>query len=76
VAPAFWAAKDGHCGAGAPPAGGLPLSVTIIIVPATRPSAPAFWAAPGDPAAHKQRGHSVGIGRTVTTLPARAAASN
>ena len=42
----------------------------------TMPSAPAFWAAvtlwrPGGPASHGQRGHSVGIGRTVTTLPAR-----
>ena len=48
----------------------------FLIVPETRPSAPAFWAAvtlwrPGDPASHGQRGHSVGIGRTVTTLPAR-----
>ena len=42
----------------------------------TLPSAPAFWAVvthlrPSDPASHGQRGHMVGIGRTLTTLPAR-----
>ena len=34
------------------------------------PSAPAFWAAFGALASHGQRGHSGGIGGTVTTLPA------
>jgi hypothetical protein len=33
--------------------------------------APAFWVAFGAPASHGQRGHSGGIGETVTTLPAR-----
>ena len=37
--------------------------------------APAFWAAPGDPASHNQRGRSVVTGRASTTLIARAAAS-
>ena len=52
-----------HCGAGVPPAGCLPLSVTIFIEPATRPSTPAFWGAvtlwrPAAPASHHRRGHS------------------
>ncbi len=38
-------------------------------------SAPAFWAASGDPASHVQRGHTREAGKTETTLPARAAAS-
>ena len=34
-------------------------------------SSSAFWAAHCAPASHGQRGHMVGIGRMVTTLPAR-----
>ena len=38
-------------------------------------SSPAFWAAPGVPASHGQRGHKREAGRSVTTLIPRAAAS-
>ena len=46
---------------------------TLSLTPTRKviPSTPAFWAAFGAPASHGQRGHSGGIGRAVTTLPAR-----
>ena len=49
-------ANGGHCGAGVSPAGDHPISATLRTAPATRTSAPAFWAALGVPASPEQRG--------------------